>query len=123
MYLMLLCFLHSKKQRQCKNVFDAKMYLMQKCIFAKQSNAVQKCIFALNAFDAKMHFCITFYKGKCSAPVKCYKYILASNIFLHQQNVQHQMHFGNASVNVRTFYLQKSLFASVKCSHSFDKKN
>ena len=39
MYLMLLCFLHSKKQRQCKNVFDAAVFFAQ-----QKTKAVQKCI-------------------------------------------------------------------------------
>ena len=78
MYLMLLCFLHSKKERQCKNVFDAKMYLMRTFCFASHfpkenvqhqqnvTNAFWLCknavFFALqktkmlckNAFDAKI---------------------------------------------------------------------
>ena len=75
----MLCFLLCKKQRcvhfvlqkciWCKNAFDAKMHLMQKCIWCKnafwQRNAY---IFQRKMFScAKMHFCITFSKGKCSA--------------------------------------------------------
>ena len=67
---------------------------------------------------AKMHFCITFSKGKCSA------YILRSKMFsvtfcfaehFPMENVQHQQNVTNAFL--RTFYF-------VKCSAShFPKEN
>ena len=113
LHLMLLCFLHSKKQRQCKNIFDAEH-------FPKEN--VQLC---KNAFDAKMHFCvhfplenvqhhifqrkmfsITFSKGKCSAKQN------VTNAF---DAKMHLMRCKNAFL--RTFY-------KVKCSAShFPKEN
>ena len=106
MYLMLLCFLHSKKQRQCKNVFDAKMYLMQKCIWCKnvfdaKMYLMQKCIFAkqskakhhillvLNIFLWKM-WCWTFYKVKCDAEHFPLENVML-NIFLWKMYAK--MHF------------------------------
>ena len=80
MHLVLLCFLRSKKQRQCVhfvllNIFQRKMFSITfskgKCL-AKQNvtnafDALQKDIFAShfvlrcqNAFDAKMHFGVHF---------------------------------------------------------------
>ena len=80
----------------CKNGFDAKMYLVQKCIFAKQrvhftvSNVT-------NLFGAKMYFCkakrtfVTFSKGKCKAKSNVQHSILATQsillIFLFYKNL------------------------------------
>ena len=61
MHLVLLCFLRSKKQRQCKmylmlckNIFDAKMHLMQKCIFATRTFSFGKC--SASHFVGAEHF-------------------------------------------------------------------
>ena len=63
----------------CKNAFDAKMHLMQKCIFATQRCAKMhlmrtfcntkcyKCIFATHHILRSKMFSITFDFVKCSA--------------------------------------------------------
>ena len=114
----------------------AKMHLMQKCCvfcFAKNKDAyillVQKCIFAkqnvTNAFLRTFYFVkcsayifqrkmfsITFSKGKCSAPTKCYKCIWCVA----------KMHFCIKCIWCKNAFLRT--FSKGKCSAShFPKEN
>ena len=87
MHLMLLCFLHSKKQRQCVHFVDAEHFPLENVqhhIFQKKMFSKAKCykciwccpyiLLVLNIFLWKM-FSITFYKIKCSAQ----QHLLRSN--------------------------------------------
>ena len=97
MRLVLLCFLRSKKQRQCKN---AVFFALQKTKMLCKNAFLHHILLVLNIFLWKM-WCWTFSFGKCTQ--KC---IFASNAFLHsvaehftKSNVRqnafwHQMHFG-----------------------------
>ena len=90
------------------NAFDAKMHLMQKCIWCK------------NAFDATLTFClqnvrkrqnaflqrITFYEVKCSA----------SHFPL--ENVQHQMHFCIKCIWCKNAFLQRTAFVFCKAKNT-----
>ena len=85
----------------CKNAFDAKMHLMLPLHFVYKMLESGKMHFGC----AKMYFCITFSKGKCSATRtfsfgKCSAYILRSKMFsitfcfaehFPKENVQHHI--------------------------------
>ena len=96
-----------------KNKGSAKIYLMQKCIFAEQSNAVQKCIWCKNAFLR------TFSFGKCSA-----SHFPKENV---QQNKMLQMHLMQKCIWCCPYILlvQKCIFANQnvrKRQNAFDAK-
>ena len=93
----------------CKNAFDAKMHLMQKCIFATRTFDFVKCsashftksnvqhhIFQRKMFScAKMLCFLLCKKQRCCAKMhlmqKCifatHHILFCKNAFLHQQNV------------------------------------
>ena len=89
----------------CKNAFDAKMHFGVH--FPKEN--VQLC---KNAFDAKMHLMRTF----CFALPKC---ILASNAFLHQQNVTNAFDALQKYIFASHFVTQNVTNAFWLCKNAF----
>ena len=86
MHLMLLCFLHSKKQRQCKNVFDAKMYFCKAYIFQREN--VQQRNASKTFLLVKCDRSLFFQKPKFSVRKQMFTFLLRKNLinFYFSQN-------------------------------------
>ena len=95
----------------CKNAFDAKMHLMQKCIF-------QRVHFPMENVQR------TFYEVKCSASTKCYKCIWCKNavFFALQKTKMLPLHFVYKMLESGKMHLmQKCIWSKMHFTRTFSK--